>query len=88
MNYADKDQLFAGSHLDDNGNESGPDDGYQVIDLDSEEDRGTYETIAEARGCVAYDRLKAYAIWHNGVRIEHCDPYAGDDARAKQGLGE
>lgn len=61
---------------------------YQVIDLDKDESHGEFESLAEARGCVAYDRLRAYAIWSNGVRVECCEPYDGDDARARQGLGQ
>jgi hypothetical protein len=61
---------------------------FRVIDLESDELRGVYDTLEEARGCVAYDRLRAYAIWHNGVMVEVCDPHRGDDDRAKQGLGE
>jgi hypothetical protein len=76
---------------------------YEVIDLDTEESHGIYDTLSEARGCVQFDRLRAYAIWRGyhtrgiygedpewvtEVRVECCDPYDGDDDRAKQGLGE
>jgi len=76
------------------GNESttGDDDlRYHIISLDPDddvEDHGVYETLAEARGCVAYDHLRAYAIWHSGVRVECCESYDGDDERARQGLGQ
>jgi hypothetical protein len=75
---------------------------YEVTDLNTDEGRGVYETLDEARGCVRYDRLAAYSIWRGrwelpgdgspaefvGVeRVEHCDPYDGDDDRARQGLG-
>ncbi len=70
---------------------------YEVIDLDTDESHGIYDTLSEARGCVRFDDLEAYSIWqgHYGpdgwttdVRVECCDPYDGDDDRAKQGLGE
>lgn len=76
---------------------------YQVIDLDTDEDRGVYETLDEARGCVRFDRLRAYQIWQGRmeaggldepdefigtVRVENCEPYDGDDDRARQGLGQ
>lgn len=50
---------------------------------------GRYETLAEARGAVGYDRMRAYSIWNTlaGVRLEHCEDYAGDDDRVRQGLG-
>ena len=94
MKYADVDQISPGSHLDDNGKESTiPDDGigYRVVSLDPKddtEDHGLYETLDEARGCVVYDRLGAWAIWHSGVRVECCDPYTGTDSRVRQGLGQ
>jgi hypothetical protein len=46
-----------------------------------------FETLAEARAAVRVDRMRAYSIWHDNVRVEYCDPYSGDDDRAKQGLG-
>lgn len=61
---------------------------YTVIDLSDDTSHGTYGTMEEARGCVSFDRLRAYAIWHGNVRVECCDAYRGDDDRAKQGLGE
>jgi hypothetical protein len=60
---------------------------YVVIDLDTDESQGGFETLGEARGCVLYNRLRAYSIWHNDVRVECCDPYEGDDDRIKQALG-
>lgn len=97
MEYADIDQISPGSHLSDNGNESttpaegGDGLGYRVVSLDPKdhvEDHGLYETLDEAHGCVAYDHLKAYSIWHLGERVEDCEPYAGTDSRARQGLGQ
>lgn len=69
---------------------------YQVIHFTPEEDRevGVYfylwEAQAEAR------KAPRYAIYlgqwdgedfTHGRRVEFCDPYDGDDDRAKQGLG-
>jgi hypothetical protein len=36
---------------------------YEVINLDTEESHGVFETLGEARGCVQFDRLRAYSIW-------------------------
>jgi hypothetical protein len=60
---------------------------YEVIDLDTDEQHGSYATLDEARAAVRYDRLKAYAIWRDNVRVECCEPYEGDDDRVKQALG-
>ena len=60
---------------------------YKVIDLDADEPHGLFDTLEEARGCVKFDNLKAYEIRHNGVAIERCEAYEGNDDRAKQGLG-
>jgi hypothetical protein len=46
---------------------------FELIDLDTDETHGTFETLSEARGAVRFDRLKAYAIWHNDRRVESCD---------------
>lgn len=76
--------------------------GYQVINLDTDESHGVYDTLSEARGCVRFDRLRAYSIWqgqhevnedgdcdfNSTVRVECCEPYDGDDDRAAQGTGE
>ncbi len=49
--------------------------------------------LTHARGAVRYDRLRAYSIWlvgdgdAPGVRVEHCEPYDGNDDRALQGMG-
>ena len=61
---------------------------YEVIDLTTDEQHGSYATLDEARAAVRYDRLKAYAIWRDNVRVECCDPYDGDDDRVKQAMGE
>jgi hypothetical protein len=75
---------------------------YEVTDLGTDESHGVYASLAEARGCVWSDRLAAYSIWRGRwelladgspaefiavERVEHCDPYDGDDDRARQGLG-
>lgn len=62
---------------------------YEVFDLnsDNDESHGSYRTLDEARAAVRYDRLKAYSIWRDNVRVEHCEPYDGDDDRVKQALG-
>ena len=51
---------------------------YQVIDLNTDESHGTYPTLEQARGCVAFDRLTAYSIWKDNVRVECCDPYESE----------
>jgi hypothetical protein len=61
---------------------------FEVIDLHTDESHGKYETLEKARGCVRFDRLRAYSIWHGRVRVECCDPYTGDDDRVKQATGE
>lgn len=68
--------------------EEDTDRAYEVIDLRTDESHGTFETLEEARGCVRFDKLRAYAIWRYNVRVECCDPYEGDDDRVKQALGE
>lgn len=60
---------------------------FEVIDLATDESHGEFVSLTAARGCVRFDRLRAYAIWHNNVRVECCDPYDGDDDRVKQALG-
>lgn len=63
---------------------------FEVIDLNTDESHGKYATLEQARGCVEFDRLRAYSIWNNATstRVEQCDPYEGDDDRVKQALGE
>ena len=71
---------------------------FEVINLENDESHGVYETLCQARGCVQFDRLHAYQIWSgsidadgdfNGeVRVENCEPYDGDDDRARQGMGD
>ena len=40
---------------------------YEVINLKTKESHGKYETITEAKGCVAYDRLTEWEIWAVGA---------------------
>lgn len=65
-------------------------DFYEVFDLnaDNEGQHGSYRTLDEARAAVRYDRLTAYSIWRDNVRVENCDPYEGDDDRVKLALGQ
>jgi hypothetical protein len=45
---------------------------FEVIDLtdDRLESHGLFETLSEARGCVEFDGLTAYAIWRGNTRVE------------------
>ena len=61
---------------------------FEVIDLDTDESQGKFDTRDEARACVRFNRLRAYAIWDGNTRVECCDPYTGDDDRIKQALGQ
>lgn len=61
---------------------------YEVFDLTTDEAYGSYRTLNEARAAIRHDRLKAYAIWRDNVRVECCDPYEGDDDRVKIALGQ
>ncbi len=48
---------------------------YEVINLKTKKSHGTFDTEAEARGCVQYDRLKAWEIWRtDSVIIAYRDP--------------
>ncbi len=61
---------------------------YEVINLDTDESHGVYETLCEARGCVRFDSLRAYQIWQGeedadgdfagNIRVESCEPYEPD----------
>jgi len=46
---------------------------YQVMNLDTDESRGSFETLADARGCVFFNRLRRYQIWRETVLVEECD---------------
>ncbi len=39
--------------------------GFEVIDLKTHKSHGVYDTLLEAKGCVLYDRLSSWQIWHN-----------------------
>lgn len=45
---------------------------YEVIDLDDNRSHGDYPTIDEARGCVEFDQLNRYQIWHQGKHLVEC----------------
>ncbi len=52
---------------------------YKVINLETEESHGEYETLAEARGCVLYDKLETWQIWRDGHElVERCDPLSDE----------
>lgn len=65
---------------------------YELIDLDTDEPMGEFETVPEARKEIRRSKLRAYAIYRiddrGSVRVEQCDPYEGDDDRVKQALGQ
>ncbi|NQU60402.1 MAG: hypothetical protein HQ512_04670 [Rhodospirillales bacterium] len=62
---------------------------YEVINLETGESHGKYETFDEARGCVSFDALPAYQIWSGeecgddvcGECVEEFDPSYVDDDR-------
>ncbi len=66
---------------------------FEVIDLDTDEPCGEFCTLADARKYLRSQwklgKLSAYAIWNTDTqqRLEHCEPYRGDDDRIKQSLG-
>jgi hypothetical protein len=68
---------------------------YEVINLITDE-AAQYDTLDEARGAVAFDRIiNNYEIWRtNGddicVRVQACDAFRymnSADARVRQGMG-
>lgn len=71
---------------------------YEVINLDTGESHGIFDSLSQARGCVSFDKLRAYQIWEGDIipdgefegerRVENCEPYDGDDDRVKQGIGQ
>lgn len=62
---------------------------FEVFNLDTDESHGCYPTLEQARGCVLFDKLRAYSIWRDdSIRVECCEPYDGDDDRVRQGLGQ
>ena len=59
---------------------------YEVIDLDRDESQGKFDTLSDARRCGS--GLRAYAIWYGRMKVMHCEPYDGPDARVRQAQGE
>lgn len=48
---------------------------YEVINLRTRKSHGKFETLDEARGCVAYDQLTAWEIWKlDMVVVAYRDP--------------
>lgn len=37
---------------------------FELVELDTTESHGEYETLSEACGAALYDRLKAFEIWN------------------------
>ena len=64
---------------------------YELIDLETDEPMGEFETVPDARREIRRSDLTRYDIYRNddrgSVRVEMCDPYDGDDDRVKQALG-
>lgn len=58
---------------------------YEVIDRATNESHGTFDTLEEARGCVAFDGLTHYAIWCGDVIIDDTSAEMPEDL---DGLGE
>jgi len=51
--------------------------GFEVIDRTNGTSHGNYETLEEARGCVAFDKLTNYEIWqgdHIVAEAEELEP--------------
>lgn len=46
------------------------------IDENTDEERGLYDTLDEARGCVEFDRLRCYSIYQGEELVESSE--AGD----------
>ena len=47
--------------------------GYELINPNTNESHGVYETLEEAQGAVKYDRLLSYSIWFEDVLVECLD---------------
>jgi hypothetical protein len=52
---------------------------YDLINLETAQPHGDFETLDEARGAAQYDRLTAYAIWHGFTCVVVCEPDIDDD---------
>jgi hypothetical protein len=50
-------------------------DNYDVIDRRTGESHGIYDTLDEARGCAAFDRLDDFEIWHGDHIVEESAGY-------------
>lgn len=65
---------------------------YELIDLQTDEPMGEFETVPDARRQIRRSKLTHYAIYRNddrgSVLVEKCDPYEGDDDRVKIALGQ
>lgn len=64
---------------------------YEIVNLDTGESVTRYAALSKARA--AARKLRAYEInhWESGERlerVEHCDPYDGDDNRVRQAMGD
>ena len=67
-----------------------PDTPYALFDLDADEIEvctARFTSHVSARSFAHRVKLRAYEIWHNGRRVEKCDPYDGSDDRAAQACG-
>jgi hypothetical protein len=70
---------------------------YKVLNLESGDSQGEFETLNEARSAVLFDRLTRYEIWQVKVegnvicgerRVELCDPYADKSKSGRDARGE
>lgn len=65
---------------------------YELIDLETDEPMGEFETVPDARREIRRSKLTTYAIYRIDDRgrcvVEKCEPYEGDDDRAAQALGQ
>lgn len=49
---------------------------YEVMNLKNKKSHGVYDTLDEARGCVAFDRLTEWEIWEVGLlSVNHVVAY-------------
>jgi hypothetical protein len=48
---------------------------YRVIDLSTGESHGDFESIEEAMGCVAYDRLTRFQVWNGDILLKQEEPW-------------
>ena len=42
---------------------------YRVINVETGESHGDYDTPEEARGCVAFDHIKVWEIWDDADQL-------------------